>query len=230
MMSSAGPGRRNILQQPPSVDFIENRLPAIHSAFEDLPIQYDPVAGRFIPSQEAVDMPLHRQQHRLAAADATADAAVRGPLPASMAPNGRGDVQVASAPRQLPARPLPPGTEAMKFWGKILDEAMILHRENNQTEPKVLLKKPVFSIRGQGSWGEIYQRLQDARVEFDGTKSKFWGRVKKGYRQAADKTNNAYVDTALQLIPDHDMVSPVKAALEVIVEVSPFVSLCSHVS
>jgi hypothetical protein len=198
IMDLAERPRRNVLEQPESVDFIENRLAAFDPAFQHMAIRYDAPLDHFVPApQSAAVVPAARQQQ------VGACQGIDEPRP-----------------RQIPARPLPPGTGAMRFWDQIFEKSMEMHRDNNPDEPEKLAKKPQFSIRGQHNWDSIYNRLQNARVEFDSTKSAFWGRFKKGYRRFADGSGSAYVSTAFQVIPDHDMISPVKAALEVVLEVS----------
>ncbi|KAK4197399.1 hypothetical protein QBC40DRAFT_105880 [Triangularia verruculosa] len=188
-MFTSNNARRSIRSQPPSVDFIENRLPAIHDAFQNDRVQYDPLADRFRPTQELeVASTSLRETER-------------------------------SIRHQLPARRLPPGVGAMRFWGSIFEESMKVHVGNNPVESKRLLKRPEYGIRSKRNWEDIYECLQSARAQFDGTKSRFWGRFKRGYRGVAEQSDAMHVArTALQFLPDHELASPVKAALEVIME------------
>ncbi|RYP52433.1 hypothetical protein DL768_002399 [Monosporascus sp. mg162] len=100
----------------------------------------------------------------------------------------------------------------MSFWDSRLGKAQAKFKSANPTEPKKLQEKPEYRIRSIESWDAIYARLQTARETFDSTKSGFWGRFKKGYRNLADKSGIA--QHTLKLVPDLLIVSPVKSALE----------------
>ena len=197
MSSSTTAARRHNtirLAPEPSVDFIENRLPAVDPAFHSLPqvVHYDAdaVPPAFVPVRGS-PAATHRIQ------------------------------QPQPEPRQLPVRKLPPGTAAMRFWDPIFPQSMHRHKCCNPTEPPRLAKKPIYSIRDQARWDDVYARLQSARVEFDSSKSAFWGRYKQGYRRVAGWSDKAAA-TPARLIPDSMLVSPVKAALEVSLDVIRF--------
>ncbi|KAF5000734.1 hypothetical protein FDECE_11146 [Fusarium decemcellulare] len=186
------PAIPKVLRQPTSVDFIENRLPEISEGFKNLPIRYDPVTKRFVlaPERQVAAMtPSHwrpgfsQQRH---------------PLPDT---TGR-----TSDPQAVSLRKLPPAIGAMGFWDRILERAKKRHRQDNPDEPKKLVEQPEYSIRHKENWDDIHERLQRSRVKFDGTKTEFWGRLKKVYRSLADHT--AVANQALKLIPDHEFVSP----------------------
>lgn len=113
-----------------------------------------------------------------------------------------------------------PAIAAMKFWAHLLPEAMgRLGVENKEPE---LLRKRGCSIRGKSSWEDIYAQLQSAREKYDGTKKGFWGKVKAGYQKTYRKTAD-YSDVPAKLIQsllEEDIVSPVKAIVEVLFDVS----------
>lgn len=201
-MAGKPPPIPSVLHQPPSVDFIENQLPEIHDAFKNLPVRYDPVLKRFVPIPQATTMPPGRPQPSR-------------PQQGHPPPNTVGK---QSDLHLLLARKLPPAIGAMSFWNQILETAKERHKKDNPKEPDKLVEKPEYSIRSKESWDDMHEWLQKARVKFDGTKSEFWGRVKKGYRWLADK--NSIARQALKVVPDNEYVSPVKAVLEVILDVS----------
>ncbi|RYP33773.1 hypothetical protein DL767_004640 [Monosporascus sp. MG133] len=193
------------LDQPLSVDFIENRLPRIHEAFENLPTRYDSKLKRFVPIlNQASPMP---PEHRLL-----------GAAHDSLKHDGSQHDAVTQQSNllSLQARKLPPEVGLMAFWDSILGKAQEKFKSANPTEPKKLQEKPQYRIRSMKNWNAIYARLQTARETFDSTKSGFWGRFKKGYRNLADKSGIA--QQTLKLVPDLAIVSPVKAALEVILD------------
>ncbi|KAK4171375.1 hypothetical protein QBC36DRAFT_366686 [Triangularia setosa] len=105
----------------------------------------------------------------------------------------------------------------MRFWGRIFEELVRVHVGGNPIESKQLLKKPEYGIRSKRSWEDIYDCLQSARVQFDATKPRFWGRFKRGYRGVVEQSGTIRVaSTALRFLPDHELVSPVMAALETV--------------
>lgn len=182
----------NVLLQPPSVDFIQNRLPSIDPAFERLQsLQYDQSLTRFVPT-------------------ASDTAVVPWPQPSSQ------DVSWGRPSQRLPVRELVPAVSVMAFWDKIMGQAMA--KLETDKVPKKLVGNVEYAIRGLYSWREIYEKLQSAREKFDGTKSKFLGRFKKTYRYLADKSDDAA--RLVSALPDSTYVSPVKTALEVLLDVS----------
>lgn len=104
----------------------------------------------------------------------------------------------------------------MRFWNHILKEAKDRHQQADV--PKKLGKRPQFGIRDKESRDEIHERLQEARVEFDGTKSTFLDHFKKTHCWLVD--NIVIMRQALNFVPDHLLVTPVKAAVEIVLDVS----------
>ncbi|CZR67109.1 uncharacterized protein PAC_17008 [Phialocephala subalpina] len=202
----------SVLNQPPSVDFIENQLPQVHDGFKNLPIRYDPVLKRFVLDPQAATMPPGRRQPgALSGGPPQQSSLQQGPLPPT------------NKTLFMPARELLPALRAMSFWNKILDDAMKKFTEGNTTVPKKLVEKSEYGIRGLKSWDDIHAKLQQAREKFDGDKSQFLGGVKKVYRYLIDK--NDVARQALTAVPDIEYVSPVKAAVEVLLDVSSLRSI-----
>ncbi|KAJ2985632.1 hypothetical protein NUW58_g5429 [Xylaria curta] len=111
-----------------------------------------------------------------------------------------------------------PMVGAMKFW----NDSSILHRavasfvQDETKEPKRLVEKPEYSIRGVGDWSDVWQKLVDAKKKFDGSESKSRSRVKRAYRAAADLNSEA--QSLMDLVPDSDSITPVKAVLGLLLE------------
>lgn len=182
----------NVLQQPPSVDFIQNKLPSIDPAFKGFEnLQYDQALNRFVPAgSDPAIMPSTQQSWHQQAMDQCLG---------------------------VPVRQLVPAVSAMTFWDKILDKAMAKFKLDNVNVPEKIEKKPDYAIRNLDSWTEIYKRLQDAKDVYNGTKSKVWGRTKKGYRFLADKSD--VLKQTAGILPDGTYVTPVKTAIEVLVDI-----------
>ncbi|KAM3084606.1 hypothetical protein ACMFMG_001290 [Clarireedia jacksonii] len=181
-----------VTAQPPSVDFIQNRLPSYHKGFKSQYCQWNPDLKRFIPRPPST--------------------AISSNDPSTNEKDVE-DEQLLSARRVMPA------VAAMKFWKCILPEAMnrfMLQRADEPLEGK----KKDFSIQREEDWEKIYEKLQAAREKYDGGKKGFWGKFKRGtrkiFRKASEYTSVA--QQALQIIPDHEIVSPVKAAVEVLLD------------
>lgn len=113
-----------------------------------------------------------------------------------------------------------PAVVAMKFWTQLLPLAM-KELATRYTEPKVLVNS-VCGIRGRGSWEEIQAQLQAARERYDGKMTDFRGRMKSGYRKVYRKiADNSEVSAkVLEGLLDQDLVSPVKAIVKVLSDVS----------
>lgn len=181
----------NILLQPPSVDFIHRRLPAIHPAFEGFEtLKYDHTSDRFVSTEPA------------------------------MASTQKSKAEPSSAGQKstIPVRRLVPAVSAMEFWNKILVKAMAEFVAKNTVPPKKLEDKPQYAIRDLKSWVEIHQRFQDAKEVYDGKNSKVSSIKKRIYRYVADNSDVLKIITAL--IPDGTYITPVKTALQGIIDVS----------
>lgn len=180
-MEEKPPQVPKIHNQPLSVDFIETRLPEIHEAFRNLPIQYDPELKRFlaIPRQFSAMSPIDRQYN--------------ASHHNSQLNNGNLSTTEIKRPhcQSLQARELPPEVGLMVFWNSILSKAQEKLKSNRPEEPKKLLEEPNNSIRSKNNWDDIYSQLQNARENFDGIKSGFWGHFRKGYRSMAAHRGSA---------------------------------------
>jgi hypothetical protein len=109
-----------------------------------------------------------------------------------------------------------PRLGAMEFWNFIFDDALTSFKSQHP-EPK-WRSESAYNIRNATNWDAVYSQLQLARESYDGTKKGFWGRVKGFTRQVAD--NAAPAGQLVRLIPDNNYVSPVRAAMQVLLDVS----------
>lgn len=180
----------NILLQPASVDFIHRRLPAIHPAFEGFEGLQYDHMSNRFVSTEP-DMP-STQKSRAEPS--------------------------AGQKFTVPVRQLVPAVGAMEFWNKILNRAMAEFITENTVVPKKLVAKQQYAIRGLTSWVEIHKRFQDAKEVYNGNNFKVSRITKTIYRYVADKRDVLKIITAT--VPDGVYVTPVKAAIEGIIDVS----------
>ncbi|KAI1822493.1 hypothetical protein F4861DRAFT_550684 [Xylaria intraflava] len=206
-MAHNTPPMPNILRQPPSVDFIDNELPKIHGAFKNLPVRYDPMAEKFVGVRRAATMPVG--PHRSGALH---------PGSASSAHSLQLSVWEGRPQHGFVGRKLPAMVGAMKFWkdSGLFQRAMASFVQDKPTEPKKLIEKPEYSIRRAENWDEIWQKLAEARNRFDSSTSKWKFNLKQGYRALADKTDDAQL--VMDLVPDSEYVTPVKAVVGLLLE------------
>jgi hypothetical protein len=188
-MAARPPRIPNILVQPASVDFIENRLVEFHDAFNTQDSRYDSSLQRFVSVRDA---------GRVVTIENVQD----GPPGA--------DRQV------LPPRKLPPAVEAMQFWTEILPEAMKRFEKDHKEPDNV--RKQGYSIRKAESWNEIHAQLERAKEKYDGPKEGFRGRLTRTYRKGAGLSQMGL--QMARVLPEADIVSPVKAAVNVLLDVS----------
>lgn len=169
----------NIPKQPPSVDFIDIRMPDYHHSFEQDLCRFEPEEGKYEPRGQLSIVAKH------------------GILP---------------PPRQVPA-----AVSSMKFWESILPNAMDKLRDSTQTpEPKALAGSD-SSIRFASTWDEVIGKLEKAQLRYDGTKQGLLDRLKYRSRKVMDYTDG--VHRIVKVVPDTDIVSPVLAAVNVLLDV-----------
>ena len=115
----------------------------------------------------------------------------------------------------LPSRPACQAVSVMIFWDSIFMDAMKRFKQ----EHKFVTGRDDsgYNIRNEVKWIDVYAQLQRAREQYDDTKKGFWGRMKKWNRQAAD--NSHLASQVVKLLPDIDYVSPVRAVVEVCLDV-----------
>ena len=115
----------------------------------------------------------------------------------------------------LPMRPACQAVGVMIFWDSIFMDAMKTFKQEHK--PIAGRDESGYNIRNEANWMDVYAQLQRAREQYDDTKKGFWGRVKRWNRQAAANSHPA--SQVVKLLPDIDYVSPVRAVVEVCLEV-----------
>lgn len=119
---------------------------------------------------------------------------------------------VLPPPRQVPA-----AVSSMKFWESIFPNAMDKLRDSAETpEPKALARSD-FSIRTAATWDEVIEKLEKSQLRYDGTKQGLLDRLKYRSRKVMDYTDG--VHRIVKVVPDTDIVSPVLAAVNVLLDV-----------
>lgn len=175
--------------QPPSVDFIDNRLPTIHDVFKHSDVHYDPVLQKYVQTQSITD------------ADGLDAGKNRDNNQALVQPNYTfGDIG-----------------ESEKFWGLIFPDAIRKFIEEYPNEPKQR-DKSGYSIRTQTTWNGVNEQLHKAREVYDGTKQGFRGRCKRVFRKIGDNTVEP-AQNIIRVIPDIDYVSPILGAVQLLLNV-----------
>lgn len=189
-----------VTAQPPSVDFIQNNLPYYHGGFSNRFCRYDPQLQCFVPYAEALEY-----------------------LPSSENYNGPSGSEV------LPPRQHGPAVLAMRFWSQILPDAM--KRFTTDQKESELIKNSHLSIRTKTTWEEFYSQLQSAQETYNGPKSGLRGKLRTGYRRIyRTLADNSEVPGKVATgLLDQDVVSPVKALVEVVFDVSFSISILFRV-
>lgn len=190
-----------VLQEPPSVAFIQTRLAETLDAVKDAQVDYNLKMGRFEARRSGTIM------------SPTKKARLEQDTP-------EGDTPEGDTPKHvMPVRELVPAVEAMLFWNTILDQAMERFVDENMPEPEKLVQKPEYSIRSKKKWEDIHENLQNARGVFDGVGKAVKSRFKKFYRFLADNTDS--VQEIMVLVPDDGAyMSLVKFVLGALFDVS----------
>jgi hypothetical protein len=113
-----------------------------------------------------------------------------------------------------------PVEASMAFWTPHFAPSIARLKELQPNDPKYRVKTGNnYSIRDADGWPHVYGQLQKAREYYDGEKKGHWGRrYKRATRWIVDHT--APASQAIRLVPNVDYISPVLAAIEVVIEVS----------
>ncbi|KAH6608458.1 hypothetical protein Trco_001804 [Trichoderma cornu-damae] len=175
--------------QPPSVDFIDNRLPNIHDVFRHRDdVRFDPVLQKYVQN--------HHQHTVIDEPDAGG----------SRGNNG----QVLTQPHYT----FGDIGESEKFWGLIFFESMKKFIHEYPNEPK-MRDKSGYSIRTQTTWNGVNEQLHKAREAYDGTRQGFRGRCKRVFRKIGHDAAEP-VQNMIRVMPDIDYVSPVLGAVQLL--------------
>jgi hypothetical protein len=121
-----------------------------------------------------------------------------------------------------------PVKESMAFWDAIFQMAMGRLKELQPAEPSDRVRSGNhYSIRAAGNWPSVYSQLQKAREHYDGKTKGFWGwHCKEALRWVVDHSDP--VEQAIKYVLNIEYVSPVLAAVEVILDVSNRASPATH--
>ncbi|KAK4169597.1 hypothetical protein QBC43DRAFT_226887, partial [Cladorrhinum sp. PSN259] len=193
----------SVLDQPPSVDFIQKKLPQTLDVVKGAPVYYNPQSHRFEPLQTGAATMAPPSVGERTHCDQQEDDA------------STGREMAKKRNVELPVRELVPAVEAMVFWSAILEPAMTQFVNANYPEPEKLVKKPQFSIRAKTEWRGIHENLQSAQAEFNGADKPLQSRFKRIYRKAADHTET-FQDVIGKLPDDGTYMSLVKFVLDLL--------------
>lgn len=190
--------QNSLRKDPPAVDFIENRLPSYHPAFNTGQALFDSSQGRFVALS-----PL------LARMNGTVDLV---PLPSGEL----GQAAAFSAQQHLP-RPAACDVIDMPFWRDILPRAMKMIEVEEIPCP---ITKTCWAIRHFSTWEDIQDQLQAARRHYDFSDGdKHFGRARHMMRNVLDK-HVATLQQGARLVPEIDVAKPVVGAIKLVLDVS----------
>ena len=201
MSSTANTSRiPNLNRQPPSVDFIENRIYTYHPAFSMPPSQYDPDSDMFV-----VCYPPATSQSRLMA--------THGMQVASLP----GHQMAAGADVTIQPRPLAKTSESLKFWDSLFDQAMSKFKETHAKEPAEVIEKKC-GIRGKKDWASMFDQLKAVRDEYSRVDDTFKTRSKQAYRKFADQVAPP-LRGVVGFVPNNDYTTPISGTIKLLLEV-----------
>lgn len=103
----------------------------------------------------------------------------------------------------------------MKFWATIFQKSMVLFKERYEEPKPRIIDKRTYCIRGKTDWLGVYDELEAARQVWKG--KGFMGDVKRGMRAVLERVQ--VLHQPINLGSDIEFVSPVFAAIQIIVDV-----------
>lgn len=185
--------------QPPTVDFIDNRLPSHHPMFMDPLVHYDPVAQRYVPDDVQSLVPRSYARHR---------------LPAVSHQGPHHDTEhVIDATGSSP-RPTWTDVNAMYLWNELFPEA--LGRFTGDTSEPKAQADPRYSIRGLPDWDAIHAKLLECQSAYQEQ-----GRVGRALRKVADRMHPVSAGSRSfgAVMPDSVFSTPIVGVVQVILDV-----------
>ncbi|OTA08542.1 hypothetical protein A9Z42_0002450 [Trichoderma parareesei] len=172
--------------QPPSVDFIDNRLPQHHGVFRNTHAHFDHMLQRYVSDRTP------------STDQALVESNANGETPNELAPLCQmGDVG-----------------DPEKFWGLVFSDAMAAFVTKYPNEPDGISKLG-YSIRNQTTWTGINDQLHKARQVYDGSQKQFRGWCKRTMRKIGDNAAEPATNM-ISLIPNIEYVSPVLGAVQLL--------------
>jgi hypothetical protein len=233
-------------QHRPAVNFIDNRMEAYHPAFKRGNCIYDRNLDRYVwdtsqpafqfspglrppgvmatPPPGMMTTPPPRPMSRgLIAVDPGFSPSMDRLSPLSR-PLSRGisDTNIGFSRPTTPAtpqpRPKPKSIEDMDFLVAVFPKAM--KRFDGTAQKKQRSSKQDWCIRECGSWPDVQERLLKAKDHYHmNHKAHFVQISYKAVRRALDSSAMP-VKQALGLVPDMDIVSPIKNVMKLLLDVS----------
>ncbi|UKZ81155.1 hypothetical protein TrVFT333_008926 [Trichoderma virens FT-333] len=181
--------------QPPSVDFIENRLPKYSQAFNDPNIRFDVASQQFV-SEYVTNGPNEAFRER----PEPNAVQINDNLPA-VSPVDDSSLMVSKPSTR---------TEEMEYWDEIFPDAITKFQKT--TPPKI--KKVELQIRDDTSWQGISLKLEKARSDYLNQS----GQLGQAFRWGADHATkgNNIVKIAQGVAPSNPYSSPVLGAIQFI--------------
>lgn len=187
-----------IRERPIAVDFIENRLPSYHSAFNTGRATFDFSQGRYV----ALPPP---------------SAKMNGTVDSRPLSEGHLSPAAVLLPQQHSPRPEACDVHDMAFWREILPRAMEMIQIEEIPCP---ITKGSWAIRHLSTWEDIQYQLESARKHYefsDSNKHVGWARTK--VRGVLDK-HVATLQQGARLVPEIDIAKPVVGAIKLVLDVS----------
>lgn len=184
-----------LVNQPPSVDFIENRMPKYSPAFRNSPVYYNTASQRFVSNERQKSLSLEQ----------TSSVSIQNnAIEQEFPPIGHAMALVTSPSAN---------TEAMKYWDEIFSDA--LTQLQTTSEPRI--KNTELRIRCDKGWDTIYLKLEKARSGY----LKQGGQFGQIVRWCADHTTPAtvLVKIAQGVAPSNPYSTPVLGAVQLILNV-----------
>lgn len=191
----------DLSRQPLAVDYIDNYAPQLHPAFAaERESRYDPAVGRYVMSPSPSTTTGYGTMQKPSAQG------VRPPPPSTAAEGAKGS-GAAKGDEE----------DSMLFWNDVFPEAM-KRLQDSGVEPEGR-KAAGCSIRELADWDQVYKVLERCHLDYidDSTWTK---KIKRGWRSFADNGAVPLQNATQLLIPDIEYASPVKATIDILLDVS----------
>ncbi|KKP02479.1 hypothetical protein THAR02_05434 [Trichoderma harzianum] len=172
--------------QPPSVDYIDNRLPEHHGVFKNPNSHYDHTVQKYVRDESGKD------------GKSVVGNQDKDQTPSQLSQTSHlGDIG-----------------DPEKFWGLVFPEAITAFTTKYPTEPDGL-EKLGYRIRNQTTWKGINAQLHRAREVYDGAQVNFQGRCKRALRKLGDSAIEP-TSNVVNLVPNIEYISPVLGAVQLL--------------
>jgi hypothetical protein len=183
------------------VGFMENELRDHHPYFENPPVRIDRKTARYVDFQPRGGSETTGPERPTLPAPPTADDATR--------------LEVTAPGSRPGTKPEKCVHEAMTFWKMIFPSAMKEFQDMPGVEaPKH--RRPAYDIRNDKTWTEVYDKLEKARDDYT-KKTGISGGFRRVRRWIADNAP-APAEMAIKVVPEMDIVTPVLAAVRIILD------------